>query len=150
MQVMSLCNASVQIMRESFTVAKPHIAEDFIAKLMSGAKESGDVISFSKDHLNTCLNSLASGVMERERANFDNYSMYYENLLRVKHQLLYQREQEVKQCKDKLKAMNDNMFTEVQCQLADTSQSLLLEITALRAKIAEMRQATLTQEMDIR
>ena len=39
---------------------------------------------------------------------------------------------------------------QVQCQLADTSQGLLLEITALRAKIAEMREQSLTQEMDIR
>ena len=41
-------------------------------------------------------------------------------------------------------------YAQVQCELADSSRSILLEITALRAKIAEMREQSLTQEMDIR
>ena len=44
---------------------------------------------------------------------FDSYSVYYENLLRVKHQLLYQKELEVKHYKDKLKNAKDNTYTEV-------------------------------------
>lgn len=42
------------------------------------------------------------------------------------------------------------MREQVQFYLGDTCQSLLLEITALRAKIAEMREQSLTQERDIR
>jgi uncharacterized protein YqfA (UPF0365 family) len=52
--------------------------------------------------------------------------------------------------RDQLKAAQIGATVEVQCQLADTAQGLLLEITALRAKIAEMRQMALTQEQDIR
>ena len=40
--------------------------------------------------------------------------MYYENLLRVHHQLLYQKEQEVKHLKDQLKTAQDNTTVEVQ------------------------------------
>jgi hypothetical protein len=81
-------------MKESFTINKPHIADDFVTALMSEhrACDSGDV-SFSTAHLNTCLAQLASDVMVRERQNFEAYSMFYENLLRIKEQLLYQKEQ---------------------------------------------------------
>ena len=58
--------------------------------------------------------------------------------------------QEVKLVRDQLKAAQADTMVEVQCQLADASQDLLLEITALRAKIAEMRQISLTQERDVR
>ena len=61
----------LQVMRESFTTAKPHIAENFISELMSSVKESGDVLTFDKKHLNYCLNKLASDVMVRERQNFE-------------------------------------------------------------------------------
>ena len=39
--------------------------------------------------------------------------MYYENLLRVHHQLLYQKEQEVKQVRDQLSDHKNNTLTEV-------------------------------------
>ena len=138
-------------MRESFTTAKPHIAEQFITKLMGKCKETGDVLTFEREHMNACLNKLASDVMVRERQNYEkcvtctalfvvvqsyffsqryselisatypalfprdfcSYSVYYENLLRVKHQLLYQKELEIKHCKDKLQSAKDNTFTEV-------------------------------------
>ena len=51
---------------------------------------------------------------------FDSYSVYYENLLRVKHQLLYQKELEVKHYKDKLKNAKDNTYTEVRAPKNNT------------------------------
>ena len=50
---------------------KPHIAEDFIAQLMSSCKESEDTVEFDKQHLNAALNKLASDVMVREKQNFE-------------------------------------------------------------------------------
>ena len=47
-------------------------------------------------------------------------------------------------------AAKTNVEVEVQCQLADHSQDLLLEITALRAKISEMREKALNQEWQLR
>lgn len=58
--------------------------------------------------------------------------------------------QEVKQVRNQLNSAKANTQVEVQCQLADCNQDLLMEITALRAKIAEMREISLTQERDIR
>ena len=65
-------------MKESFTINKPHIAEDFIAKLMSGVKEEdsaegekSETITLSREHLNYCLNQLASNVMQREKHNYE-------------------------------------------------------------------------------
>ena len=79
-----------------------------------------------------------------------SYSMYYENHLRIHHQLLYQREQEVKQVNDKLSEMKASIQTQVQCELADTNQHLLIEVTALRAKVTEMEEAIQSQEKVIR
>ena len=39
---------------------------------------------------------------------------------------------------------------QVQCRLADRSRDLILEITALRSKLAQLRDEKLTQEIDIR
>ena len=63
---------------------------------MSEAVEEDDKVTFSAAHLNKCLTSLAGNVMVREKQNYESYSMFYENLLRVYHQLLYQKEQEVR------------------------------------------------------
>ena len=58
-------------MKESYTIAKPHIAEDFIDSLMSESSESGSQITFTTKHLNSCLSELARAVMARERQNYD-------------------------------------------------------------------------------
>ena len=39
---------------------------------------------------------------------------------------------------------------ELECQLADMSQRLLLEVTALQAKLAEMHEEKLNSEMIVR
>ena len=59
-------------------------------------------------------------------------------------------QQETTQLRDQLKGAQLVASVEVQCQLADSAQGLLLEVTALRAKIAEMRQLSLTHEQDVR
>ncbi|KAK2144748.1 hypothetical protein LSH36_734g02004 [Paralvinella palmiformis] len=136
------------VMKETVTINRPHIAEDFINKLMSkrqGSSDSG-AVTFTLDHLNACLSKLSNDIMVRERHNYENYSMYYENVLRTHHQLLYQREQEIKQLRDQLKNAKSNNMVEVQCQLAETSHDLILEVIALRAKIEEMREDSLHQE----
>lgn len=52
--------------------------------------------------------------------------MYYENLLRHQHQLLYMREQEIKQSKDELEDNAAETIVDVHCQLADRSHEQLL------------------------
>ncbi|XP_019634139.1 PREDICTED: uncharacterized protein LOC109477364 [Branchiostoma belcheri] len=137
-------------MKESFTIAKPHLVEDFSQALMSSCQENGTSITFSKEHLQTCLSQLASAVMGRERTTYESYTMFYENLLRQYHQLMYQKEQELKHCSSGAGEPPGDSLVEVQCQLADRYGELILEITALRAKVAEMREMTFTQERDIR
>nr|XP_002124544.4 uncharacterized protein LOC100181268 isoform X2 [Ciona intestinalis] len=135
--------------RENFTVSRPHIVEDFIQRLMSEYEsENGNVI-FKKDHLNHALSKLASSVMQRERENYESYSAYYENLLRHHHHLLYMKELEMKAFKTKNSTTSDGDLN-AQFQLADHSHELILEITALRAKITEMREQSMTMDQDIR
>lgn len=58
-------------MKESYTINKPHIAEEFIDSLMAESKEDGDEITFTTEHLNSCLAQLAREIMARERHNYD-------------------------------------------------------------------------------
>ena len=58
-------------MKESYTIAKPHIAEEFYDKLMTVSEESEDSVSFSKKHLHSCMMELGRAVMGREKSNFE-------------------------------------------------------------------------------
>ena len=58
--------------------------------------------------------------------------------------------QEVKQLKEQLKTALNNTAVTVQCQLADTTEELILEVTALRAKVKEMGEEAAIQEEVIR
>lgn len=79
-----------------------------------------------------------------------SYSMFYENLLRHQHQLLYDREREVVEMRGLLKAREMSTMVDVQFQLAEQANSLILEVTALRAKVAEMRMQSMTMESECR
>ncbi|CAH1785032.1 unnamed protein product [Owenia fusiformis] len=136
--------------KESFTIAKPHIAEDFVDQLFENQERDQKEVTFKTSHLNECLRNLGQSIMARERHNYDSYSMYYENLLRQHHQLLYQKEQEIKQLNDQIKQQKESTDIEVKCQMADENYDILLEITALRAKVLEMREMAMSQEKDLR
>ncbi|ETE69944.1 hypothetical protein L345_04247, partial [Ophiophagus hannah] len=76
----------------------------------------------------------ACDVMARERSNFETYSMFYENLLHRQHQLLYKKEQEVHVVEDNTGALEVDLS-----QIARLSHEMILEITALRAKVTDLR-----------
>ena len=56
--------------------------------------------------------------------------------MRNYQQRLYQKEQEVKQLKYHLKTAENTSQVAMQCQLASTSESLILEVMALRSKVS--------------
>ncbi len=58
--------------------------------------------------------------------------------------------QEIKHLKDKVQNAKSNTSVDVQIQLAETSQELLLEVIASRAKMEEMRQNSLERERETR
>lgn len=59
------------MVKESFTINRPHIAEDFIESLLEECDESDSEITFTLEHLNQCLSGLASKVMVREKQNYE-------------------------------------------------------------------------------
>ncbi|XP_048579860.1 uncharacterized protein LOC5511107 isoform X2 [Nematostella vectensis] len=138
------------VMKENSTITKPHLVENFVLDLMAGHMDDGETIEFTREHLNKCLLRLATETNLRERVCFESYAMYYESLLRHQHQLLFMREQEIKQCQDQMEANAVATVVDVHCQLADRSHEQLLEITALRAKIMEMRDSIMNQEKELR
>ncbi|CAH2252244.1 Hypothetical predicted protein [Pelobates cultripes] len=127
------------VMKENFSPVRPQIVEHFVQKLMSEQQDSNSQVTFNKDHLEACLTSLACDIMAREQSNFESYSMFYENLLQQKHQLLYQKEQELLELHGDQKEVETNYS-----KTAELSHDLIIEITALRARILYLEEQTLT------
>ncbi|XP_062896851.1 uncharacterized protein si:ch73-242m19.1 isoform X1 [Mobula hypostoma] len=132
------------VMTENFSITRPQIVEKFVQKLKENSRETESEITFSKDHLSNCLLHLACDVMERERSNFESYSMCYENILRREHQLLYEKEQELKGMQQ-----SQTPSATTDSQLAHFSHQIIIEITALRAKLTNLEEEStrLKEEM---
>ncbi|XP_032877987.1 coiled-coil domain-containing protein 162-like [Amblyraja radiata] len=133
------------VMAENFPIARPQIVEAFVQRLKEHSCETENEITFSKDHLSDCLLKLACDVMARERSNFETYSMFYENILRREHQLLYQKEQE-------LKGMQQSQPSSAgaESQLADFSHQIIIEITALHAKLSSLQEENSRLKEEVR
>ncbi|XP_072713812.1 coiled-coil domain-containing protein 162-like [Ciconia boyciana] len=84
-----------RVMQENFSVVQPQIVETFVQRLMENYQESDTEITLKKSHLQQCLTILGCDMMARERSNFETYSMFYENIRRQQHRLLYPKEQEL-------------------------------------------------------
>ncbi|XP_030051526.1 uncharacterized protein LOC115465264 [Microcaecilia unicolor] len=132
-------------MKESFSLARPQILEKFVQRLMEESQHRDKEIAFSRDHLQRCLTSLGCDIMARERSNFETYSMFYENVLQQEHRLLYQKEQEIQAAAEERREGADHIS-----QTADLSHRIIMEITALRARLSELEEEQLTLKQSMR
>ncbi|XP_004406785.1 PREDICTED: coiled-coil domain-containing protein 162-like [Odobenus rosmarus divergens] len=133
------------VMKENFSVSRPQIVEKFKQKLMENYQDGGLEITFRKDHLEACLLSLGCDVMARERSNFESYSMCYEHVLEHARQKLCQKEQELDIIRRSSDPLEDNAG-----QVAELSHTLIMEITALRARLTDLEQENLNLNKQIR
>ncbi|XP_048793577.1 uncharacterized protein LOC125689888 isoform X1 [Lagopus muta] len=122
-----------RVMKENFSVVRPQIVETFVQRLMENYEGSDTEVTFKRNHLQQCLTVLGCDIMARERSNFETYSMFYENILQQLHHLLYQKEQELHAVEDGGN-QNDMSLT----QIARLSHGMIMEITALRAQLADL------------
>lgn len=119
-------------MKEEFTINKPHIVNEFTQMLYNMMKQNSSDLSNNKsysvneDDLKACLIRLGTMVQEREKSNFEQYTLFYETLLRQQHQLLYNRERECRSIKSILDQKVEEINVEVQCQMADTCYDLIM------------------------
>uniref|UniRef100_UPI00254179EA coiled-coil domain-containing protein 162-like n=1 Tax=Euleptes europaea TaxID=460621 RepID=UPI00254179EA len=132
-------------MQENFSVTRPEIVESFIQRLMEDHQETDAEITIGKDHLRRCLTALGCDIMARERSNFETYSMFYENILQQQQQLLYQKEQEMHATEDKDRNAELGLS-----QVAELSHEMIMEITALRAKFANLQREDFSLKEQIR
>ncbi|XP_077145694.1 uncharacterized protein LOC143807719 isoform X2 [Ranitomeya variabilis] len=133
------------VMKENFSPGRPQIVEKFVQQLMSEHRGNSAEITFRQEHLESCLTLLACAIMAREQSNFESYSMFYENLLQQEQQNLYQKEQELlasKQEQNKTKTVyNEN---------TDMSYELIIEITALRARLQDIEEEMMSSKETIK
>ncbi|XP_057314205.1 uncharacterized protein LOC130655465 isoform X2 [Hydractinia symbiolongicarpus] len=122
--------------KENFTVQKSHIVEDFVDDI--NACKDGASVTLDLKHFDKCLTRLATACMQREKILYVSYASFYENLLRLQNQTLYIKEQKIKQLKKINQCNEESTIVKIDCGLADKCYSLLIEVTALRAKIDEL------------
>nr|XP_045011483.1 uncharacterized protein LOC101610720 [Jaculus jaculus] len=132
-------------MKENFSVVRPQIVEKFIQRLMESCQDGGPEVTFRKDHLEACLHSLGCDVMARERSNFETYSMCYEHVLQHARQKLHQKEQEAEMLRKRQVPPEDHAG-----QVAELSHDMLMEITALRARLTDLEEENLSLKKQIR
>ena len=120
------------MMKEEFTLNKPHMVDTFISMFYEMAKpseSSGEqFLTINEDDLKSCLVKLSILVQEREKSNYEQYTMFYENLLRQKHQLLYSKEREVQSMKDVIQQKINELDVEVKCQMTEACYDLIMGI----------------------
>ncbi|KAK7142769.1 hypothetical protein R3I94_012197 [Phoxinus phoxinus] len=123
-------------MKHSVSLERPQIVEDFIQRLVNGAEgETDGQVTFSSTHLQECLTELACAVMSRERSVFQSYSQFYEHILQQQEQLLYQREQDIKELEAKEMQASDPYR-----KVADVCRGMMIDITALRARVSQLEE----------
>ncbi|KAG5450886.1 Coiled-coil domain-containing protein 162 [Clonorchis sinensis] len=139
-------------MKETLSVKRPGLADEFLVELMSHLEQNArnDTYTITKDKLNEVLQTVAISVMRTQRESYENYSMYYENLLKNQHSLLYAKEREIETLKETLRQNELETNVTVQFQMSEQAHNLLLEVTALRAKIAELEDINLKTEAKVR
>nr|XP_009675270.1 PREDICTED: transmembrane protein FLJ37396 [Struthio camelus australis] len=133
------------VIQENFSAVRPQIVETFVQKLMQNYQESDAEVTFKKSHLQQCLTVLGCDIMARERSNFETYSMFYENILQQQHRLLYQKEQELHAAQE-----GGNLCDTALTQIAGLSHGMIMEITALRAQLADSEEENLGLKEKIR
>ncbi|KAM9234693.1 LOW QUALITY PROTEIN: uncharacterized protein PS065_005276 [Dugong dugon] len=134
-----------QIMKENFSVVRPQIVENFIQRLMENYQDGELEITFRKDHLEACLLSLGCDVMARERSNFETYSMCYEHVLQHARQRLCQKEQKLDVIQRSQRPPEEHAG-----QVAELSHDMIMEITALRARLTDLEEENLSLKKQIR
>jgi len=61
----------VQAIKETFTITRSDIAENFVSQLKSAYSEDAGKITFDIDHLKSCLNALSGNIMAREKLAYE-------------------------------------------------------------------------------
>ncbi|XP_074517834.1 coiled-coil domain-containing protein 162-like [Sebastes fasciatus] len=126
-------------LKYSLSPERPQIVETFIQQLMEGAEEADGQLTVSQDHLQQCLTHLGCSLTERERRSFLLYSQFYEQILQQQTQLLYQREQDLKNLEDS-QTSNSHKEVDVVCR------GMMLEMSALQARVAHLEEEKRTLE----
>ncbi|KAM9665221.1 LOW QUALITY PROTEIN: uncharacterized protein ACIGJ3_008931 [Trichechus inunguis] len=134
-----------QVMKENFSVVRPQIVENFIQRLMENYQDGELEITFRKDHLEACLLSLGCDVMAREHSNFETYSMCYERVLQHARQRLCQKQQELDVIQRSQRPPEEHAG-----QVAELSHDMIVEITALRARLTDLEEESLSLKKQIR
>ncbi|XP_070834995.1 coiled-coil domain-containing protein 162-like isoform X2 [Chaetodon trifascialis] len=120
-------------LKHSLSPERPQIVEAFIQQLMEGAEEAEGQVRVSQVRLQQCLTHLGCSLMERERCSFLLYSQFYERILQQETQLLYEREQD-------LKNLQDSDTSSSHIEVAAVCRGMMLEVSALQARVAHLEQ----------
>ncbi|XP_076013619.1 coiled-coil domain-containing protein 162-like [Genypterus blacodes] len=129
-------------LKHNLSPERPQIVETFVQQLMEGAEEEAEgKLSVSQVRLQQCLTQLGCSAMERERRNFLLYSQFYEQILQQQAELLYHKEQDLKNLEDsQLQTSSPHKEVAILCR------GMMSEISALRARVAHLEEEKKSSE----
>ncbi|KAA3671893.1 uncharacterized protein DEA37_0004225 [Paragonimus westermani] len=115
-------------MKETLSVKRPGLADEFVVALMSNMQHDArtDLYTITSEKLNDVIQTIANAVMRTQRESYENYSMYYENLLKSQHSLLYAKEREIDALKETVRQKDLETSVTVQFQMSEQAHDLLL------------------------
>ena len=129
---------------ENFSVARPHVLDEFARLLAehedaSDDEQRSDLYCIRRRDLDLCLKALGGRVMQRERENYHSYSSYYESLLHNIRQLLGTREQEIDSLRSQLHEHQFNLDVESQLLTLSAYFDLIAELVHVRSERSQLQ-----------
>jgi hypothetical protein len=107
--------------------AEPASVDQAANSNSSSSTERNNILYKIKEtDLKSCLAKLGIMIQEREKSNYEQYTAFYENLLRQQHQLLYNKEIEIKQLDHLFQNKTAQINAEAQCRMADLCYDLII------------------------
>lgn len=128
---------------KSIQLAYPSEMKNFRHKLLlkvtrPNSRSRELTYTFTESHLNECFHNLAQELIRRERYIYESYSSHYEKLIKVYHDQLYSKEQEISQFQEDKQVMQESATAAVECKMIDKTFDLLMETTYLRHSVEEL------------
>ncbi|KAB0401166.1 hypothetical protein E2I00_011376 [Balaenoptera physalus] len=137
-------------MKENFSVIRPQIVENFVQRLLENYQDGGLEITFRKDHLEACLLSLGCDMMARECSNFENYSMCYKHVEALPEKASMFPERSALRKELDIIRRGQSPPEDKAGQIAELSHNVIMEVTALRARLTDLEEETLNLKKQIR
>ncbi|XP_019855372.1 PREDICTED: uncharacterized protein LOC100639594 [Amphimedon queenslandica] len=138
-------------MKDITGIPSPQIVDSFLQSLQDGGMiTKPSLVEIPAAHFDKCICQLQSAVLAREKESYLLYASFYESIIQGLYYQLHLKNQEVESQQNTIKFLNDQTSAESLITMATQTHGLLLEITALRVKVKQLKEQLDKQENRLR